>query len=361
MEYQSKLKKNVWVDVSTLADWLDIKDTKVNVSSNKASKTIQDITFTAQNGGLEGNSISIAYVGGGTAGSEAVNVNNSAIEVTIEDGVSTAQQIADAINNKPEAVNLISLVVDANNAQIAQVATSLEGGTDPIAERAKLVKRLEILINAACDRIETYLQGVVLPKQFTEHKDGNSSNVIIPSQWPVMTVDEIIIDYLRGFPTNLVLDETYYFNRGPVDKRQETTDTTLRISGTDIVLRDDGRDYIVGRFFAGSSLGSIQLKYTAGWTRTYTRAVNDETGLLEIDPDDVPYDMVLAVLQLVEFWYYQRDNRDIGIIGKGVMGENYTKRESGIPTQITDILDPYRDEAFGSYEQPQRNIMGIDY
>ena len=361
MEYQSKLKENIWVDVSTLADWLNIKDEKVDVSADKASKLIQNITFKAQNGGSEGNSITIEYIGGGIAGSELVIVNNKAIQVQIEDGVSTSQQIKTAVNG---SVNAFSLVLAESTAIIPQNivgATPLEGGSDPILEHVKLVRRLELFLNSSCDRIETFMQSVVLPKQFTEIKDGNNSNVVIPSQWPIQTVDEVIIDYSGKFPASLALNEDYYFNRGAADKRQSITDTELRIIGSDIVIRDNGENYIIGPFLIGSSLGSIKLKYTSGWTREYTRELNESTGLLEIDPNDVPYDLVLAVLQLSEFWYYQRENRDIGVIGKGVMGENYSKREAGIPSQIIDIIEPYKDESFGSIERPQDNNMGINF
>ena len=97
--------------------------------SDKSTITIQDLTFTADSAGEAGNAITIEYTSGGTAGSEVVGVNGSAISVQIESGVSTATQIKTAIDGSGPAAALVDTVISgtAGNAQTTVSATNLAG------------------------------------------------------------------------------------------------------------------------------------------------------------------------------------------------------------------------------------------
>ncbi len=102
----------------------------------KASRKIEDITYTAKTAGTAGNSISITLVDDGTAGAETVVVTGSAIVVHMEDGASTADNIRDAIEAEEDADALVDLVVDSgdeNDVQSAQTILSLTGGAAEIA------------------------------------------------------------------------------------------------------------------------------------------------------------------------------------------------------------------------------------
>jgi streptogramin lyase len=77
----------------------------------KASIVEQDLTYTAQVLGEDGNNIVIQYLDDGTAGSETVDVSGTTITVHEQSGVSTADQIKTAVDNKPEAVALVSVDV----------------------------------------------------------------------------------------------------------------------------------------------------------------------------------------------------------------------------------------------------------
>lgn len=101
-------------------------------AANAASVVIQDLTYTADTAGAAGNNITIEYVGGGTAGSETVSVAGSVIEVTIEDGVSTATQVKAAIDGEAPAAALVDVTVSGtgSNAQDVQGPTALAGGDD---------------------------------------------------------------------------------------------------------------------------------------------------------------------------------------------------------------------------------------
>ena len=76
-----------------------------------AQAVIQDLTYTAVATGSGGNSITIAYTTGGTAGSEVVSVVGNAISVQIASGVSTAAQIAAAIAGNAPATALVTAAV----------------------------------------------------------------------------------------------------------------------------------------------------------------------------------------------------------------------------------------------------------
>lgn len=96
-----------------------------------ASLVEQDLTYTGKTGsGIDANLISISYVAGGTAGSEGVSVVGNAIEVAIDDGVSTASQIETAINGDLDASALVDVALTGSD--VAQSVTAqpnfLSGG-----------------------------------------------------------------------------------------------------------------------------------------------------------------------------------------------------------------------------------------
>lgn len=352
MQYTSILKPDAFLTVEEVAEWIGISEQiAIPAEEVKASKTIQDLVYTAKGIGTAGNAVGVQYFGSGTAGSESVSVTGSAITVTIEPGVSTAAQIKTAIEAHVGANALVTITLKSGStgaeAQALQAMQLLSGGTNPgtwpkgAKENRKILERI---INSSCDKIEKMIQTSVVAKSFTEVIDGNNSNVIIPSKWPILKVEEIRIDYNRGFSDSTVISNVNYFNRGYADKRQQPTDIELRIIGNDVVLRDDGKDSIVGKIFSGSVLGSIQIKYKAGWA---------------LDNADIPWDLRQAATQLCEYYYFQRSNRDLNVTSKGVRGETYTKVKDGIPDTVTELVAPYEDISLPLYEKSQTNVFGV--
>lgn len=119
------------------SDFSDEEVGAVGTAAVKASRKIQDITYTAKVAGVAGNSITINYNTGGTAGSEVVTVVGSAISVAMEDGVSTAAQLKTAIENSVAAMALIdALAVDvgdeADKQDVFGSALALQNGADAI-------------------------------------------------------------------------------------------------------------------------------------------------------------------------------------------------------------------------------------
>jgi hypothetical protein len=119
----------------------------------KASLEVQDLTYTAVLPGVAGNSITIAYIGGGTAGSEVVTVDGTDIEIEIEDGVSTATQVKAAYDAESDATDLATVAVTGTggDAQVVAAADALEGGVGSDALTA------ESLAEAINDNVSEYV------------------------------------------------------------------------------------------------------------------------------------------------------------------------------------------------------------
>jgi hypothetical protein len=97
----------------------------------KATVTIAEMTFTAYLEGFDGNDISIELVTGGTAGSEVVTVTTDLISVSMDDGVSTADQIKAALDLNATSSAMITTTIAAGEGSTAQDAvaeTDLVGG-----------------------------------------------------------------------------------------------------------------------------------------------------------------------------------------------------------------------------------------
>jgi hypothetical protein len=104
----------------------------------QAAVTIQDLFIQSILAGSTGNSVTIEYTPGGIAGSEVVSNIGLAIQVQIESGVSTAQNVKDALDLYAfTAANLTTTVTGvASNPQTTQGPTSLAGGIDPGTKQA---------------------------------------------------------------------------------------------------------------------------------------------------------------------------------------------------------------------------------
>lgn len=339
------LKSNTYLSVEDAARWAKLNEKASGLVGVKASKVFGDLTFQAQKVGTPGNSISIHKTSGATAGSEVITVVGNAITIQIADGVSTAAQIKAKMDASAAALALVNTIISGvgtNPQSIAALDFLASGAYSADFNQIQYDMIIEI-INNVTDMVETILSAPVLAKEFKETLDGNNSNVLIPTQYPIQEIVEIKIDTNRNFDAATALDPVNYFLRGQADKRQIPS-LSLRVVGQDIVIRDDNEKYILGRMFAGSALGSIQLIYKAGWA---------------LDINDVPGDMRMATLLLFEFFWMQRDNRDLNIQSKGVKGESYTKVEKSIPQQVLDLLEPYKDVSLGNHQMMQRNTFKI--
>lgn len=100
-----------------------------------------ELVFTALKPGADGNAITIALADGGTAGSEAVAKTGNAFVITIEVGVSTADQIATAVNADGADSDgyLRCNGGGAGTSQIVTAATAMTGGVGKVSSASLVV------------------------------------------------------------------------------------------------------------------------------------------------------------------------------------------------------------------------------
>lgn len=124
-------------------------------SGVKASKVVQDITYAAVTPGVAGNSITMTYTGGGTAGSEVVTVVGTAISIQIQTGVSTAIQVKARFDLSAPAIALATATITGtgSNAQVTATVVSFTGGT---------ATEVNITTNAVTIPAHGYLTGTKL-------------------------------------------------------------------------------------------------------------------------------------------------------------------------------------------------------
>ncbi len=98
-----------------------------------ASLVEQDLTFTFNTIGAGENDYTLRYTAGGTAGSEVVTLVGQAIEVQIEDNVSSANQIKSAMEAVSQLATAITITVSGtgSNAQSVFGPTNFAGGENP--------------------------------------------------------------------------------------------------------------------------------------------------------------------------------------------------------------------------------------
>lgn len=111
-----------------------------------ASVKIGDITFTAKTPGAAGNDISIILDDSVLAGSEEASEVDGVITIAMQDGVSTAQQIVDALEADAASDALVSAEIDMGDENVAQAAASetpLADGADAEDDTAALADLAE--------------------------------------------------------------------------------------------------------------------------------------------------------------------------------------------------------------------------
>lgn len=202
-----------------------------------------------------------------------------------------------------------------------------------------LENKLARLLNSVTDMAERHINGPIKTRSMpAEFHDGDSSNTIIPDYWPVREVNEIYVDFNRTFTAPTLIPKSNYILRGAPDPTFPN-----QVRGSDIVLRDDNDNSIVGRIFTGSVVGSIKMSYTAGWGA---------------DQSEIPGDITQAILMGIEYYYRKQDSKDIGVKSKSVNGQSITFVQ-GLPQEVKDILDTYVDYTLGRNNRPQTNTFTL--
>lgn len=108
------------------------------VAEVKAVKVTQGLTLTAVAFGTGGNSITIAFTPGATAGAEVVSVSGNAISVQVETGVSTVTQVRTALQAASAATALVVTTGTNSSTVVTASALPLLGGIDGVASSSIL-------------------------------------------------------------------------------------------------------------------------------------------------------------------------------------------------------------------------------
>lgn len=331
------LRNNNFITLQEAADWLNIKSTQLIVPEPQASAWLEiaDLRYEARDSGNQGNDLSIEYTSGATAGSEVVSLSGYKIGVQIEAGVTTAEQIKNAI--EAHAVNTLVIMSyvatgDPQNFQNAHAEENLHDGhtyipaEDDIETRVRLLERF---INSACTKIENMINGPVVLQEFTETLDMSNTDVLIPSHYPIRSISSLKFN-------GEVIDLSSVKIRG-ASQVGYPNDVSLQVKGTDLVLVNG--DDSIGTYTL-SGIQVVELTYSAG------------LGTIE----EVPEDLKQACLMAVDYYYKAREAGMIGLMSKTIKGDSAYKFTNGLPGEIAEIVEPYVDYSFGVSGLIQSNL-----
>jgi len=165
--------------------------------------------------------------------------------------------------------------------------------------------KIELFINSASKKIETYLNRKLSKRQYTVRKDGVRSAKIVLRHYPVGTV------------TSLSLSNDWDFT--------ETVDTANYIFSEDgvITLRE---------LVAGRGNANIQVVYEAGYVTPLSPIQTGEA---------LPSDIEMACITFVKWlWNIDHDER-MGIQSRDKQNQN-TTYINGIPKEVCDMIEDHR-------------------
>lgn len=162
---------------------------------------IQDLTYTAVAANTAGESVTVAYTTGATAGAEVVTVTGNAISIQIESGVSTATQVKTAFDAVAAAIALATCTISgtAGDAQTAPVtATAL---AVPAMNSGVAVQGLGYYLQADGDKWLVAVCGNKIYKSdsldgvMDDITDSLTINAGATRQWDLFTFNDQIIGF----------------------------------------------------------------------------------------------------------------------------------------------------------------------
>lgn len=162
--------------------------------------------------------------------------------------------------------------------------------------------RVQLFLDAASQRIETYCDRVFEAQSTTEYHNGNGTNIIVTNQYPINSITEIRISNAHDW-------------------------TVDEIDADDLFVADRNQVIVYSSRFP-KGFANIRAIYNAGYVT-------------------IPFDLELACLWFVEFYYKHRERGDMGrtSIGKGDESVGILAQA---PTMILEILNDYkRTEVYG--------------
>ena len=172
--------------------------------------------------------------------------------------------------------------------------------------------RLELLINAASQAIERYLDRSIKSQSYTELHHGRRQDGILLRQWPVTAISEVRFD---------------------ADHEFSEADTL--VPADEYGIGDDQNSVIMYDRVVPRGNNNVRVIYTAGYAA-------------------VPSDIEYAALLYCEWLYLFRNRQDIGRPSKS-KGDESMAISQGMPEIVMQLIAPYKRNEFVGIEGPIGN------
>ena len=245
-------------------------------ASTQATGTITEsgggsVKFTAAAFGTPGNSVSVSFTSGGTAGSEVVTVVGTAISIQIQNLISTAAQIKTKIEASGAAMALITPSILVAGAMRAGESVTLSGGVGGSLSSGTYQYKA---VYAWTDNFgEIHRSGVDETEVVTYAATGNDQvSVTVPSLFATDKSDVSIelyrteadgtVFYLTGYAVNdktqtyttftdtvsdtiLVTKEILYTAGGVLDNTSYPTASALAVNGNRLMIGGSENETLV--------------------------------------------------------------------------------------------------------------------
>jgi uncharacterized phiE125 gp8 family phage protein len=201
------------------------------------------------------------------------------------------------------------MALNSNN--LTTVATLKAHLGIPSAETSQDT-RMELLINAASDSIERYLDRKIKSQTITEIQHGRRQDILILREWPVTSITELRVD----------MDHVF-------------SDASTLIPSADYGIGDDKNSLVYYDTVFPRGNNNVKIVYVAGYAT-------------------VPSDIEYAALLFCEWLYLFRNRQDIGRTSKS-KGDESMSVSQGMPDIVRQMIEPYRRMEFAFSNAPIGN------
>lgn len=213
---------------------VDTPGNKSFLSGVAALLVVQNLTYTAVLRGVAGNSITIAYVAGGTAGAEVVTVTGNAISVSIDVTPvtgSSANQIKTAVLASAPAIALIGVTGSSASVQAAASATPLATGVNSA-------------VVVATDRITITAHGYTTGDKVQATTDGTlPAGLTTSTDYFVIAIDANTIQLASSLANALAGTQIDLTNQGSSGATNNIVPTALAGATVKLQKSNDGTNW----------------------------------------------------------------------------------------------------------------------
>lgn len=177
--------------------------------------------------------------------------------------------------------------------------------------------RIELLINAASQRMESMTDRALKSRAHVELRSGRRSNIITMRQWPITAVTQVNMDNDSQFTSSTIIDPSKYS------------------------ICDDGNSIVLLNDYFDVGYNNLRIAYTAGYNST------DHLGQLA--------DLELVCLWIVEWYYRHRERGDMGRTSKS-KGDETVGILAEMPPMIKEALLDYKRTDLPLVDRPISNL-----